>query len=118
MMEKEDIFEYIEGAPIKKVKQLAMTLTAMLNEKQLEVLNARFTKKVDFDPTRKRKEQPKPKKELPVEEEPKPNDSPDVAKQPEIPSVPDELPVQDKTESEEEKDALADLDFNFDTDIK
>lgn len=100
MMSKEDIFEYIEGASIKKIKQLAMTLTAMLNDTQLNIVDSRFTKKIDFDPILKQK--PEPKKKMPFE--------------PDIPPVPDKLDVS-KDPMEDEADALADMDFDFGSEV-
>jgi hypothetical protein len=64
VIEKEDIMGYIEDAPAKKVKQLAMTLTAMMSPDQLKVLDSRFKKKVEFEPVK-----PKPKKQKPTKEE-------------------------------------------------
>jgi len=71
LITKEELIEYIENAPSPKVKQVALTLCAMVSPQMLQVLDRRFTKRIDFEPiqeqaTSKRGRPPKPE-EMPSE---------------------------------------------------
>ena len=63
MISKEQLLDYIEGSTPKIAKQLALTMGAMLNEKQLEVLSRRFETKYEFNPKLPKKEEKKPSEE-------------------------------------------------------
>jgi hypothetical protein len=69
LITKEELIEYIENAPSTKVKQLALTLSAMVSPQMLQVLDRRFTKRIDFEPVSEpqvKRGRP-PKSEEPVE---------------------------------------------------
>lgn len=59
VISNEDLIEYIEDAPVKKVKQLAMVMGKILDPNQLNALDKRFKKKIDFEPVTVKTEQPK-----------------------------------------------------------
>ena len=62
--------DFIESSNQKKVKQLCMTITAMLNDKQLQVLDKSFKKKIDFEPTKDKKSVKKKGSDSFIQEEP------------------------------------------------
>lgn len=62
--------DFIESSNQKKVKQLCMTITAMLNDKQLQVLDKSFKKKIDFEPAKDKKSVKKKGSDSFIQEEP------------------------------------------------
>lgn len=48
MIRKEDLLDYINSAPLKKVRDYAKFVTALLDSKQLKILEQRTKKKVVF----------------------------------------------------------------------
>jgi outer membrane biosynthesis protein TonB len=99
VISKDEVLDYIESTSPKKIKQLAMTVTAMLNSQQLEVLNRRFRKKIDFSPNIPEKPEPEPE---PVKKERVPTPSETMPKEIKQRPQPQPEPTQD------------DLDFDFD----
>ena len=123
MINKNEIIDYIESAPIKKAKQLGIVMTAMLSEKQLETLDKRFTKKVEFSPKPARKLDPEEEEE--PEETEEPQDEPMPVYPEKYPDLPQRAKPKKKTPKqvvEEEmakpvaSDDLGDMEFNFEAD--
>lgn len=71
MIEKEDIIEYLNDAPKKKVKQLTMVIVGILNPDQLQALSTRFKKKIEFEPQTGKKKMTKKEQdyEMPKEKQ-------------------------------------------------
>lgn len=93
VISNEDLIEYIEDAPVKKVKQLAMVMGKILDSNQLKALDNRFKKKIDFEPL-------PPKKEGLKKRTPKYKVKEELAKKPGTP-IP---PIDEELEERDEED--------------
>lgn len=92
MITKEEVLDYINSTSPTKIKQIAVTLSAMLNEKQLAVLDTMFRKKIDFSNpiTPEKKEQKKEEPPAPIKENRRPTPSETMPKEVSQPPEPTE----------------------------